>query len=311
MIFSSTFVRYGCFCECKFENIRLKFKIMSSSTWFKRIKQGILTSTKEKKNVPDGLWFKCPTCKKTSTINELKGNLWLCPSCNHHNRIDAAEYFEIIFDDGEHELLFEEIISKDHLGFVDLKPYKKRLEEARKTTGLKDALTVGVGPVNGKKLVIAAMNFNFIGGSMGSVVGEKISRGIDYAIEHHLPFMIISKSGGARMMESAFSLMQMAKTSAKLTLLAKAKLPYISFMTDPTTGGVTASYAMLGDLNIAEPGALIGFAGPRVIKETIKKDLPEGFQRSEFLLEHGFLDFIVDRKDLKQKLSDVLDYFSH
>jgi acetyl-CoA carboxylase carboxyl transferase subunit beta len=194
---------------------------------------------------------------------------------------------------------------------VDLKPYKKRLEEARKTTGLKDALTVGVGPVNGKKLVIAAMNFNFIGGSMGSVVGEKISRGIDYAIEHHLPFMIISKSGGARMMESAFSLMQMAKTSAKLTLLAKAKLPYISFMTDPTTGGVTASYAMLGDLNIAEPGALIGFAGPRVIKETIKKDLPEGFQRSEFLLEHGFLDFIVDRKDLKQRLSDVLDYFSH
>ena len=284
---------------------------MSSSTWFKRIKQGILTSTKEKKNVPDGLWFKCPTCKKTSTINELKGNLWLCPSCNHHNRIDAAEYFEIIYDGGEVELLFENIVSNDKLGFVDMKPYKDRLVDARKSTGLKDAMTVAVGNIHGKPMVTAAMNFSFIGGSMGSVVGEKISRAIDFAIEHKLPFMIISKSGGARMMESAFSLMQMAKTSAKLTRLAKAKLPYISLMTDPTTGGVTASYAMLGDLNIAEPGALIGFAGPRVIKETIKKDLPDGFQKSEFLLEHGFLDFIVDRKELKQKLSDLIDYFQH
>ena len=195
------------------------------------------------------------------------------------------------------------------LGFVDLKPYKDRLVEAQKQTGLKDAMTVGTGEIMGRSIVIACMNFSFIGGSMGSVVGEKISRGIDYAIANKMPFMIISKSGGARMMESAFSLMQMAKTSAKLTLLAKAKLPYISFLTDPTTGGVTASYAMLGDLNIAEPAALIGFAGPRVIKETIKKDLPEGFQRSEFLLEHGFLDFIVDRKELKQKLADVLDYF--
>jgi acetyl-CoA carboxylase carboxyl transferase subunit beta len=282
---------------------------MSSSTWFKRIKQGILTSNKEKKDVPDGLWFKCPSCKKTSTINELKENLWLCPGCNHHNRIDAEEYFDIIYDNGATELLFENIVSKDYLGFVDLKPYKDRIVEAQKKTGLKDAMTVGVGEVNGKKMVTAAMNFQFIGGSMGSVVGEKISRAIDYAIKHKLPFMIISKSGGARMMESAFSLMQMAKTSAKLTLLAKAKLPYISLMTDPTTGGVTASYAMLGDLNIAEPGALIGFAGPRVIKETIKKDLPEGFQTSEFLLEHGFLDFIVDRKELKQKLSDLIDYF--
>nr|MBP6625127.1 acetyl-CoA carboxylase, carboxyltransferase subunit beta [Chitinophagaceae bacterium] len=223
--------------------------------------------------------------------------------------IDAAEYFDVIYDEGEVELLFENIIATDKLGFVDLKPYKDRLVEARKSTGLKDALTVGVGTIFGKPMVTAAMNFSFIGGSMGSVVGEKISRAIDYAIEHKLPFMIISKSGGARMMESAFSLMQMAKTSAKLTLLAKAKLPYISLMTDPTTGGVTASYAMLGDLNIAEPGALIGFAGPRVIKETIKKDLPEGFQRSEFLLEHGFLDFIVDRKELKQKLSDTIDFF--
>jgi acetyl-CoA carboxylase carboxyl transferase subunit beta len=282
-----------------------------SSTWFKRIKKNILTSTKEKKDVPDGLWFKCPGCKKTSTATEIKESLWVCPSCNHHNRIDAAEYFEIIYDEGSMQLLFENIVSKDQLGFVDLKPYKERIIEAQKSTGLKDAMTVGVGNINGKKLVTAAMNFSFIGGSMGSVVGEKISRGIDYAIEHKLPFMIISKSGGARMMESAFSLMQMAKTSAKLTLLAKAKLPFISFMTDPTTGGVTASYAMLGDLNIAEPGALIGFAGPRVIKETIKKDLPEGFQKSEFLLEHGFLDFIVDRKDLKQKLTDLIDYFQH
>ncbi len=284
---------------------------MSSSTWFKRIKKNILTSSKEKKEVPDGLWHKCPGCKKTSTANEIKETLWVCPNCGHHNRIDAAEYFSFLYDQGEAELLFEEIISKDELGFVDLKPYKERIVDAMKSTGLRDAMTVGVGEVNGKKLVTAAMNFSFIGGSMGSVVGEKISRAIEYCIEHHLPFMIISKSGGARMMESAFSLMQMAKTSAKLTLLAKAKLPYISFLTDPTTGGVTASYAMLGDLNIAEPGALIGFAGPRVIKETIKKDLPDGFQRSEFLLEHGFLDFIVERKDLKQKLSDLIDYFSH
>ncbi len=280
-----------------------------SSTWFKRIKQGILTSTKEKRNVPDGLWYKCPGCKKTSTINDIKDSLWVCPNCNFHARIDAEEYFDILFDDQKYALLFENIVSKDMLGFVDLKPYKDRLVEAQKQTGLKDAMTVGVGEIHGRKIVIACMNFSFIGGSMGSVVGEKISRGIDYAIEHKLPFMIISKSGGARMMESAFSLMQMAKTSAKLTLLAKAKLPYISFLTDPTTGGVTASYAMLGDVNIAEPGALIGFAGPRVIKETIKKDLPDGFQRSEFLLEHGFLDFIVDRKELKQKLADLMDYF--
>ena len=288
-----------------------KNELTMASTWFKRIKQNILTSSKEKKEVPDGLWFKCPGCKKTSTVNEIKENLWVCPNCNYHHRIDAEEYFQILFDKGEVEHLFEQIVSKDQLGFVDLKPYKDRIVEAQNSTGLKDAMTVGVGDIHGKKIVIAAMNFAFIGGSMGSVVGEKISRAIDFSIEHQLPFMIISKSGGARMMESAFSLMQMAKTSAKLTLLAKAGLPYISLMTDPTTGGVTASYAMLGDLNIAEPNALIGFAGPRVIKETIKKDLPEGFQRSEFLLEHGFLDFIVDRKELKQKLSDLLDYFAN
>lgn len=282
-----------------------------SSTWFKRIKQNILTSTKEKKEVPDGLWFKCPGCKKTSTVNEIKESLWVCSHCDFHNRIDAQEYFDIIYDEGSQEILFDNIVSKDKLGFVDLKPYKNRIVEARKSTGLKDAMTVAFGKINDQPLVTAAMNFSFIGGSMGSVVGEKIARAIDYCIRNNYPLMIISKSGGARMMESAFSLMQMAKTSAKLTQLAKAKLPYISFMTDPTTGGVTASYAMLGDLHIAEPNALIGFAGPRVIKETIKKDLPEGFQKSEFLLEHGFLDFIVNRKELKQKLSDLLFFFSH
>ena len=280
------------------------------STWFKRIKKGILTTTQEKKEAPDGLWHKCPECKTTVTIRELEDDLYVCKNCNYHNRINSDEYFDIIFDDSKHKLLFENIAPKDELGFVDVKPYSKRLTDAQKSTKLKDAMTVGVGTVEGKELVIACMNFNFIGGSMGSVVGEKISRGIDYAIKHKLPFMIISKSGGARMMESAFSLMQMAKTSAKLTRLAKAGLPYISLMTDPTTGGVTASYAMLGDVNIAEPKALIGFAGPRVIKETIKKDLPEGFQRSEFLLEHGFLDFIVDRKELKSRLSETIEWFT-
>lgn len=280
------------------------------STWFRRIKKGILTTTQEKKEAPDGLWHKCPECKTTVTIKELEDDLYVCKNCNYHNRINSEEYFQIIFDNGEHKLLFENIAPKDLLGFVDVKPYAKRLTDAQKSTNLKDAMTVGVGKVDGKELVIACMNFNFIGGSMGSVVGEKISRGIDYAIKHKFPFMIISKSGGARMMESAFSLMQMAKTSAKLTRLAKAGLPYISLMTDPTTGGVTASYAMLGDINIAEPKALIGFAGPRVIKETIKKDLPEGFQRSEFLLEHGFLDFIVERKDMKCKLSETIEWFT-
>lgn len=278
------------------------------STWFRRIKKGILTATNEKKEAPDGLWYRCSECKTTTTRRELEDNLYVCPKCSHHNRINAPEYFDILFDE-DYELLFENIGPRDNLGFVDVKPYAKRLAEAQKSTGLKDAMTVGVGKIHGRDLVIACMNFNFIGGSMGSVVGEKISRGIDFAIEHRYPFMIISKSGGARMMESAFSLMQMAKTSAKLTQLAKAGLPYISLMTDPTTGGVTASYAMLGDINIAEPKALIGFAGPRVIKETIKKDLPAGFQRSEFLLDHGFLDFIVERKELKHKLAQTIDWF--
>jgi acetyl-CoA carboxylase carboxyl transferase subunit beta len=279
------------------------------STWFRRIKKGILTTTEEKKEAPDGLWHKCPECKATNTVQEIADHFYVCPSCNYHNRINAKEYFDILFDDQQVELLFENIVPKDQLGFVDVKPYVSRLKDAQRQTSLSDAMTVGVGEMNGRGLVVACMNFNFIGGSMGSVVGEKICRAIDYCIAHSLPLMIISKSGGARMMESAFSLMQMAKTSAKLTLLAKAKLPYISLMTDPTTGGVTASYAMLGDINISEPKALIGFAGPRVIKETIKKDLPAGFQRAEFLLEHGFLDFIVQRQNLKEKLTNVIDWY--
>jgi acetyl-CoA carboxylase carboxyl transferase subunit beta len=280
-----------------------------SSTWFRRNKKGILTTTEEKKETPDGLWHKCPQCKATTTVKELHDNLFICHKCNYHNRINSAEYFEILFDNNNYKLLFENIVPKDFLGFVDMKPYDVRLVEAQKATGLKDAMSVGVGKLNNMDFVVACMNFAFIGGSMGSVVGEKISRAIDYCIEHKMPLMVISKSGGARMMESAFSLMQMSKTAAKLTRLAKAGLPYISLMTDPTTGGVTASYAMLGDINIAEPNALICFAGPRVIKETIKKDLPEGFQRSEFLLEHGFLDFIIDRKALKYKLGLTLEWF--
>ena len=280
-----------------------------SSTWFRRNKKGILTSTTEKKETPDGLWHKCPECKTTSTVKELHDNLHVCPKCNYHNRINSTEYFEILFDNNNYEVLFENIRPKDHLGFVDMKPYGARIVEAQEATGLSDAMTVGTGKMNGTGFVVACMNFAFIGGSMGSVVGEKISRSIDYCIANKLPLLVISKSGGARMMESAFSLMQMAKTAAKLTQLASARLPYISLMTDPTTGGVTASYAMLGDINIAEPNALICFAGPRVIKETIKKDLPAGFQRSEFLLEHGFLDFIAERKMLKNKLSLAAEWF--
>ncbi|SIN82393.1 acetyl-CoA carboxylase, carboxyltransferase subunit beta [Chitinophaga niabensis] len=280
-------------------------------SWFKRVKQGISTTTSEKKDAPEGLWHKCPNCKKTSTMQDLKEHLYVCDKCNFHNRINSPEYFEIIFDNNTLEELFSNIYPKDQLGFSDLKPYDERLKDAQKKSGLSDAMRVGTGLVNGHGLVVACMDFNFIGGSMGSVVGEKIARSIDYCIANKLPLMIISKSGGARMMESAFSLMQMAKTSAKLTQLAAAHLPYISLMTDPTTGGVTASYAMLGDINTAEPGALIGFAGPRIIKETIKKDLPEGFQSAEFLLEHGFLDFIQDRKELKNKLSTLLQLFKN
>ena len=275
-------------------------------SWFKRKIQGITTSTNEKLEAPDGVWFKCPDCKSAIPMVDLKDNLYVCPKCEYHSRIGSKEYFDIIFDDNQFTELMPTMVAKDFLHFVDLKPYDKRLVETIKKTQLKDAMRSAHGKVNGQDLVICCMDFAFIGGSMGSVVGEKISKSIDYCVKNKIPFMIISKSGGARMMESAFSLMQMAKTSAKLTLLANAKLPYISLCTDPTTGGVTASYAMLGDLIIAEPKALIGFAGPRVIKETIKRDLPEGFQTSEFLLETGFLDFIVHRKDLKNKLALAL-----
>lgn len=278
------------------------------TSWFKRSRKGIETSTEEKLDTPEGVWWKCPECKKTTTTIEYSEKFWCCPSCGYHGRIGSNEYFSFLFDNGEVELLFENIRSKDALDFKDLKQYDDRLKDAWKKSVYSDAISVGTGLIEGKGTVIACMNFEFIGGSMGTVVGERIARGIDYCVEHHLPYIIISKSGGARMMESAFSLMQMAKTSAKLTLLAKHKLPYISLCTDPTTGGVTASYAMLGDINIAEPKALIGFAGPRVVKETIKKDLPKGFQSAEFVLETGFLDLIVERKDLKNTLATLISH---
>ncbi len=279
------------------------------ASWFKRMKKGILTSTKDKKDAPEGLWAKCPNCKYTCTISELGENKLVCPKCEYHHRIGSDEYFDIIFDDNQYTELFANIKSKDYLNFVDLKPYNKRLEDAYAKTDIHDSITVAHGKVKENELVIACMDFEFIGGSLGSVMGEKISRACDYCIEHRIPFMIINKSGGARMMESAFSLMQLAKTSGKLSQLSDAGVPYISLCTDPTFGGTTASFAMLGDIICGEPGALIGFAGPRVIKETIKKDLPEGFQRSEFLLEHGFLDFIIPRKELKEKLANLLVTF--
>jgi acetyl-CoA carboxylase carboxyl transferase subunit beta len=280
-------------------------------SWFKRIKKGILTSTKDKKDAPEGLWTKCPECKHTCTSTDLGENNFVCPKCEYHHRIGSDEYFDILFDNKKYTELFASIISKDYLGFVDLKPYGKRLEETYAKTDIHDSITVAVGKVNEHLLVIACMDFEFIGGSLGSVMGEKIARACDYCVFHKIPFMIINKSGGARMMESAFSLMQLAKTSGKLMQLSEAKVPYISLCTDPTFGGTTASFAMLGDIICGEPGALIGFAGPRVIKETIKKDLPPGFQRSEFLLEHGFLDFIINRNDLKEKISNLLLLFSH
>ena len=274
--------------------------------WFKRIKHGILTPTQEKKETPEGLWYKCPNCNTVIPQDDHIENLYVCIECNHHERIGSEEYFNLLFDEGKYSEINKSLSSADPLKFKDTKDYDKRIKATQEKTKLKDAVRTAHGTVDGEKLMVAAMDFNFIGGSMGSVVGEKIARAIDYCIKNEMGFMMISKSGGARMMEAAFSLMQMAKTSAKLTQLAEAKLPYLSFLTDPTTGGVTASFAMLGDLNFAEPNALIGFAGPRVIKETIGKDLPEGFQRSEFLLEHGFLDFIVERKNLKTKIGQVL-----
>ena len=277
--------------------------------WFKRIQGGITTSTNEKKETPEGLWYKCPKCKHITSTEEHINGLCVCEKCSYHERINADLYLTILFDEGNFKELDSQMESQDPLKFEDTKKYKSRLIQSKKRTGLKDAITTGFGKIDSKPLVIACMNFNFIGGSMGAVVGEKISRAIQKSIKEKCGFLMISKSGGARMMEAAFSLMQMAKTSANLSLLSKAKLPYISLLTDPTTGGVTASFAMLGDVNIAEPGALIGFAGPRVVKETIGKDLPDRFQTSEFVLEHGFLDFIVERKMLKSKISSLLDMY--
>lgn len=274
-------------------------------SWFKRKTKGIQTSTEEKKDIPQGLWYKSPTGKIIET-EELAQNFYISPEDGYHVRIGSKEYFEILFD-GKFSELDKTMRSKDPLEFEDTKKYKDRLKEAQKKTDLYDAVRCAVGKSKGRELVVACMDFDFIGGSMGSVVGEKIARGIDYAINNRLPFMMISKSGGARMMEAAFSLMQMAKTSAKLAQLDDAGLPYISLCTDPTTGGVTASFAMLGDINIAEPGALIGFAGPRVVKDTTGKELPEGFQTAEFVQEHGFLDFIVNRKELKDKVNLYID----
>jgi acetyl-CoA carboxylase carboxyl transferase subunit beta len=273
--------------------------------WFKRTDKGILTPTESKREVPDGLWFKSPAGKIIHT-RELKNNAYVVPEEDHHVRIGSAEYFEILFDNNEFKELDAEMMSGDPLKFIDTRPYPKRIKESQEKTQLKDAVRSAFGKMNDLNLTVACMDFNFIGGSMGSVVGEKISRAIDHSLKTTTPFLMISRSGGARMMEAGLSLMQMAKTSAKLALLEEAKIPYISLLTDPTTGGVTASYAMLGDFNISEPGALIGFAGPRVIKETIGKDLPPGFQSAEFVLDHGFLDFIVDRRNLKSRLTTLL-----
>lgn len=273
--------------------------------WFNRKQKNIITPTSQKKELPDGMWYKTPGGSIVH-IRELKNNSFVCPEDDYHVRIGSKEYFEILFDNKSFKELDKDLLSSDPLKFKDTKSYKDRVSKTVKSTGLNDAIRTAQGKLDGHKIVISCMDFSFIGGSMGSVVGEKISRAIDFSLEKKIPLMIISKSGGARMMESTYSLMQMAKTSAKLSLLSKNKIPYISLMTDPTTGGVSASFAMLGDFNIAEPGALIGFAGPRVIKETIGSNLPKGFQRSEFLVDHGFLDFIVDRRDLKNKISKLL-----
>lgn len=276
------------------------------AAWFRRKKKGIQTATEDKKDVPKGLWYKSPT-GKIIDAEQLAKNFYVSPEDDYHVRIGSAEYFDILFDNGKFEELDTKLKSKDPLKFEDTMKYKDRLKEVQSKTNLNDAIRTGIGKSKGKQVVITAMDFKFIGGSMGSVVGEKIARAVDHAIAHKCPLIIISKSGGARMMEAALSLMQLAKTSIKLTQLAKAKLPYISLCTDPTTGGTTASFAMLGDINISEPGALIGFAGPRVVKDTTGKDLPKGFQSSEFLKEHGFLDFIAHRKELKNKINLYID----
>lgn len=278
--------------------------------WFRRTQKGIQTATEDKKDVPKGLWYKSPTGKIVDA-EQLEKNFYVSPEDGYHVRIGSNEYFKILFDDNKYTELDKNLSSKDPLNFEDTKKYTDRLEAAQNKTGLKDAVRTAVGKSKGKELVVACMDFAFIGGSMGAVVGEKISRAADYALEHKLPLMVISKSGGARMMEAAYSLMQLAKTSAKLAQLADAAIPYISLCTDPTTGGTTASFAMLGDINIAEPGALIGFAGPRVVKDTTGKDLPDDFQTAEFLKEHGFLDFITKRSQLKDKVNLYIDLITN
>ncbi len=274
--------------------------------WFKRTKKGIQTPTEEKKDVPKGLWYKSPTGKIVDA-EELENNYYVSPEDGYHVRVGSKEYFQILFDDDKYKELDKNLVSKDPLKFEDKKKYTDRLKTAQDKTGLKDAVRTAVGKSMGEDLVVACMDFSFIGGSMGSVVGEKIARAADHSLKNNIPFLMISKSGGARMMEAALSLMQLAKTSSKLAQLAEAKIPYISLCTDPTTGGTTASFAMLGDINISEPGALIGFAGPRVVRDTTGKELPEGFQTAEFVLDHGFLDFITHRKDLKRKINLYLD----
>ncbi len=276
--------------------------------WFKRVAQNILT--RSKKEIPEGLWNKCPSCNEIIPVKEIEENKYVCPRDGYHFRIGADQYFKLLFD-GKHEFLFEEIQPVDVLGFKDKKPYRRRLEEARQKSKASEAVVIARGRIDRIPVVIGCMDFSFIGGSMGTVVGERLKRAMLLCAEEKIPLVVVTKSGGARMQESAFSLMQMAKTAAALSELRKAGVPYIVVLTDPTTGGVTASYAMLGDVHVAEPGALIGFAGPRVIKEAIGKDLPEGFQRSEFLLEHGFVDVIVDRRQLKETLSRLIRILTH
>ena len=277
--------------------------------WFTRVKEGITTATEEKKETPEGLWYKCPECSEIMTSDDHENALWVCAKCGYHEKIGSEEYFAILFDNNKFTEIGAELVAADPLKFEDTKKYADRLKKSQADSGLRDAIRAAYGKVDKHETVIACMDFRFIGGSMGSVVGEKIAIAADAALKRKCPLVIISKSGGARMMEAGFSLMQMAKTSAKLSLLAKKNLPYISVVTDPTTGGVTASFAMLGDLNIAEPKALVAFAGPRVVRETIGRDLPEGFQTSEFVLEHGFLDKIVERKDLKKSLAAFFMFF--
>ncbi|MCS7153043.1 MAG: acetyl-CoA carboxylase, carboxyltransferase subunit beta [Bacteroidia bacterium] len=271
-------------------------------TWYLRKEEGIRTASTEKIGAPDGLWVKCPSCGKPIHIKELMQSEYVCPYCSYHFPIGSKEYFRILFGEEKYEVLFEEILPVDALGFVDTRPYTQRLAEAQKKTGLSEAVRCAVGKIGNYTVAVGVMDFGFIGGSMGSVVGERIARTIRYATENRLPLLLISRSGGARMMEGSLSLVQMAKTAAWLTQYAKTGLPYISVLTDPTMGGVTASFAMLGDINIAEPGALIGFAGPRVIREATGKDLPPGFQQAQFQLEHGFIDLIVDRRELRKTL---------